>query len=60
MARALRFGQQLRKGTREALASAVRALPATYRMVFLPREVKELSTAEVAVTLKITEQCTKT
>ena len=52
MARALRFGQHLCKRTREALASAVRALPATYGMVFLPREVKELRTAEVAVTLK--------
>lgn len=52
--------QLLRKEAREALRSAVRGLPATYRMVFLLREVKELSTSEVAVLLEITEQCTKT
>ena len=52
--------QLLRKEIREALESAVRALPATYRSVFLLREVRELSTAEVAVMLEISEQCTKT
>ena len=53
--------QQLQdKEAREALEAAVRALPESYRAVFLLRAVKELSTAEVAVLLEISEGCART
>jgi RNA polymerase sigma-70 factor (ECF subfamily) len=53
--------QQLQdKETREALEAAVQALPEPYRAVFFLRNVKELSTAEGAVLLEISEACAKT
>ena len=53
--------QQLQdKETQETLEAAVRALPERYRTAFFLRWVKELSTAEVAVSLEISEPCAKT
>ena len=53
--------QQLQdRQTLETLEAAVRALPEPYRSVFFLRRVKELSTAEVAVLLEISEQCART
>jgi len=52
--------QQLQdKETLETLDAAVRALPEPYRTVFHLRWVQELSTAETAVILGISEQCAK-
>lgn len=48
------------KQTLETLEAAVRALPEPYRTVFSLRVVQELSTAEVAVLLEISEPCAKT
>jgi RNA polymerase sigma-70 factor, ECF subfamily len=53
--------EQLRdKEAQERLAAAFRALPQPYRTVLFLRKVRELSTAEVAHSLKISEQCAKT
>ncbi len=53
--------QQLRdKETMATIAAAVRALPEHYRSVFLLRSVQELSTAEVALLLRISEPCART
>ena len=53
--------QQLQaKETLETVAAAVRALPATYRAVFLLCKFQELSTAEVAARLELSETCVKT
>jgi RNA polymerase sigma-70 factor (ECF subfamily) len=43
-----------------ALEAAIEALPDVYRSVFVLREVEELSTAETAACLEITEQTAKT
>ena len=48
------------KEMREALRAAVRTLPETYRAVYWLREFEELSTAEVAVLLQLSEPCVKT
>jgi RNA polymerase sigma-70 factor, ECF subfamily len=53
--------QQLQdKERREALETAVGELPESYRTPFLLRMVGELSTAEVAGLLEITDACVKT
>ena len=50
--------QQLQqKEMKEALESAARTLPETYRAVFRLREIEELSTGEVAVRLEISMGC---
>jgi len=43
-----------------AFTSSVRALPENYRKVFAMRELEELSTAEAASRLGVTEECIKT
>jgi RNA polymerase sigma-70 factor (ECF subfamily) len=45
---------------RLVLETAIEALPAPYRAVFLLREVEELSTAETAEILNLCEQTVKT
>lgn len=53
--------QQMRsKETAETIEAAVRALPEHYRSVFVLRSVEELSTAEAALELRISEPCTRT
>ncbi len=53
--------QQLQdKETLETLNAAVRALPEPYRAVFFLRWIRELSTAELAESLEISESCAKT
>ncbi|MBL8174680.1 MAG: sigma-70 family RNA polymerase sigma factor [Bryobacterales bacterium] len=53
--------QQLRsKEMMETIEAAVWALPHHYRTVFVLRSVQELSTAEVAVMLRISEPCART
>jgi RNA polymerase sigma-70 factor (ECF subfamily) len=44
---------------REALGAAIRDLPEMYRMVFLLRDVEELSTEETAHILEVTEDVVK-
>ncbi|HWQ55905.1 MAG TPA: sigma-70 family RNA polymerase sigma factor [Bryobacteraceae bacterium] len=43
-----------------AFATSVRSLPDHYRTVFTLREIDEMSTAEAACSLGITEECVKT
>lgn len=43
-----------------AFETSVRALPDHYRTVFTMREIDEMSTAEAACSLGITEECVKT
>lgn len=43
-----------------AFTVSVRSLPDRYRTVFTMREIDEMSTAEAACTLGITEECVKT
>jgi RNA polymerase sigma-70 factor (ECF subfamily) len=45
---------------RSHLESAVEGLPDSYRLVFVLREIEELSTAETAASLQITEDVVKT
>jgi RNA polymerase sigma-70 factor (ECF subfamily) len=45
---------------RSLLEAAVDALPDDYRVVFMLREIEELSTEETAKTLELTEQAVKT
>ncbi len=45
---------------RSYLESAIEGLPDAYRLVFVLREIEELSTAETAETLQITEDVVKT
>jgi RNA polymerase sigma-70 factor (ECF subfamily) len=53
--------QQLQdKETMETLEAAVRCLPEPYRTAFFLHWVRDLSTAELAVSLEITESCAKT
>src|SRR5208282_3504049 len=52
--------QMLDAEMKEALARAIRALPETYRAVILLRDVEELSTAETAQILDLTEDVVKT
>jgi len=52
--------QVLRKELHHALDAAVDALPEPYRAVVRLREMEESSTADVAASLGLTEQCVKT
>ncbi len=45
---------------REGLENAILAMPENYRTVFMMREVEELSTAETACVLEVTEGAVKT
>ncbi len=45
---------------RRAFTISVRSLPDRYRSVFTMREIQEMSTAEAACSLGITEECVKT
>jgi RNA polymerase sigma-70 factor (ECF subfamily) len=44
---------------RTALAQAIRVLPESYRTVFLLREIEEISTADAACLLGISEECVR-
>ena len=53
--------QQLQdRETMETLEAAVRCLPEPYRTAFFLHWVRDLSTAQLAVSLEITESCAKT
>jgi RNA polymerase sigma-70 factor (ECF subfamily) len=45
---------------REVLESAIEALPETYRMIVVMREVEEMDVAETAATLGVSESVVKT
>ncbi|HWC65373.1 MAG TPA: sigma-70 family RNA polymerase sigma factor, partial [Thermoanaerobaculia bacterium] len=45
---------------RSLLESVIEGLPATYRTVFVLRDIEELSTAETAASLDVTEETVKT
>lgn len=49
-----------RKEVRELLTRAIESLPATYREVFVLRDVEEMNIAETAAALDINEQLVKT
>ena len=50
------FGRQLQ----DLLEAAIDALPPAYRLVFVMREIEELSTSETAEALEVTEEVIKT
>ena len=53
-------GAALNGQVRSLLESVIEGLPATYRTVFVLRDIEELSTAETAASLDVTEETVKT
>jgi RNA polymerase sigma-70 factor (ECF subfamily) len=52
--------QMLEEEQRAILARALKVLPEQYRAVFMMRDINQMSTAETAGVLGITEECVKT